>query len=265
MPTRLATRRRWILGGGALFVVLVFAFAAVQFLGGTGTDPAPRRAEAQPAVTTAAPPTTTTAAQPHPPATPSAARANGPLALYIVPDALVPSSTLPAQTQFGNPTTLTVDQVLGDWLYVELPSRPNGSHAWVRAVDVTVVPIPVSIEVSLGSHHLVARRDGQIVLEATVAVGAAATPTPPGSYFVTDVIPTGRPSGAYGPYAYGLSGHSDVLTDFGGGDGQLALHGTNEPWVIGTDASHGCIRVNDDIDQQLSALIVAGTPVVVTA
>jgi lipoprotein-anchoring transpeptidase ErfK/SrfK len=262
--TRLVTQRRWILGGGAVAVV-VLAFGAVQLFGGGGGGPGPRRAAAQAAPAATAPPTTTTTPQPHPPATPSAARANGPLPLFVVPDALVPSSSLPAQTQFGNPTTLTVDQVLGDWLSVELPSRPNGSHAWVRASDVTIVPIPVSIEVSLGGHHLVARRDGQVVLEATVAVGAAATPTPPGSYFVTDVIATGRPGGAYGPFAYGLSGHSDVLTDFGGGDGQLALHGTNEPWVIGTDASHGCIRVNDDVDRQLSALIVAGTPVVVTA
>ena len=42
------------------------------------------------------------------------------------------------------------------------------------------------------------------------------------------------PNGAYGPYAYGLSGFSNVLDEFNGGDGVIGIHGTNEPEAIGT-------------------------------
>jgi lipoprotein-anchoring transpeptidase ErfK/SrfK len=54
---------------------------------------------------------------------------------------------------------------------------------------------------------------------------------------------------AYGPYAFGLSGFSEVLTSFNGGQGQLGLHGTNQPDKIGTRVSSGCIRLrNEDIE-----------------
>ena len=53
--------------------------------------------------------------------------------------------------------------------------------------------------------------------------------------------------GFYGPYALGLSAHSPVYTSFAGGDGQVGLHGTNQPSVLGTDVSHGCIRVANDV------------------
>ena len=39
-----------------------------------------------------------------------------------------------------------------------------------------------------------------------------------------------------------------MLDSFRGGDAVIGLHGTNEPESIGTDVSHGCLRmVNDDI------------------
>jgi len=40
------------------------------------------------------------------------------------------------------------------------------------------------------------------------------------------------PSGPYGPYAYSLSGYSNVLTTFHGGDAIIGLHGTNRPDLL---------------------------------
>ena len=48
-------------------------------------------------------------------------------------------------------------------------------------------------------------------------------------------------------FAIGLSGHCNVLTEFAGGDGQIAIHGTNDPGTIGQDVSHGCVRVDNDV------------------
>ena len=69
------------------------------------------------------------------------------------------------------------------------------------------------------------------------------------------------PNGPYGPYAFGLSGLSEQLTSFNGGNGRLGLHGTNEPDSIGQDVSNGCIRVANDVVIQLAELLPLGTPV----
>jgi lipoprotein-anchoring transpeptidase ErfK/SrfK len=152
-----------------------------------------------------------------------------------------------------------------DWLRVLLPVRPNGSTGWIRNSDVTEKLVTYRITVSLSKHNLVVHNGSSVVLDTTVAVGTPATPTPPGLFFVTELLSVPDPTGPYGPYAYGLSGHSPVLEDFANGDGQLGLHGTNEPNVLGTDATHGCIRLSNDDISTLANQLPLGTPVDVVA
>ena len=96
-----------------------------------------------------------------------------------------------------------------------------------------------------------------------VAVGKPTTPSPTGLFYVTDRINTGQPGGAYGPYALGLSGFSNVLFSFSGGDGEVGIHGTNTPSSVGHAVTHGCIRLyNRDITKLYSKIWI-GTPVVV--
>jgi lipoprotein-anchoring transpeptidase ErfK/SrfK len=99
------------------------------------------------------------------------------------------------------------------------------------------------------------------VLRTKIAKGRAVSPTPTGRYFVTDLLRPPDPQGFYGPYALGLSAHSPVYTTFAGGDGQVGLHGTNQPSVLGTDVSHGCIRVANPVITRLARLVPLGTPV----
>ncbi len=75
----------------------------------------------------------------------------------------------------------------------------------------------------------------------------------------------GRQTGPYGPYAFGLSGHSPTLRSFAGGDAQLGLHGTDQPRLLGRSVSHGCIRIANDVVRRLAGLLPLGTPVVVQA
>ncbi len=98
-----------------------------------------------------------------------------------------------------------------------------------------------------------------------MAVGTDENPSPNGYFFITDKLLTGDPSGAYGPVAFGISGFSDTLSSFAGGPGQIGIHGTNNPDSIGTAASHGCIRVNNDVILGLSELLPLGTPVTIQA
>ena len=54
-------------------------------------------------------------------------------------------------------------------------------------------------------------------------------PTPIGVFYTKELLQPPNPNTAYGAYAYGLSGYSNVLTDFAGGDGVVGIHGTNDP------------------------------------
>jgi lipoprotein-anchoring transpeptidase ErfK/SrfK len=149
----------------------------------------------------------------------------------------------------------------GDWLKVLLPVRPNGSTGWVREIDVNLKKHGYRIVVALGAHTFTAYAYDKVFLSGEVAIGTVDTPTPVGLYSTTELLQQPDPNGTYGPYAYGLSGYSDVLTDFAGGAGELGLHGTNEPASLGHDVSHGCIRMTNDDITQLARTLPLGTPV----
>jgi lipoprotein-anchoring transpeptidase ErfK/SrfK len=150
-----------------------------------------------------------------------------------------------------------------DWYRVELPILPNGTTGWVRAWAVETYPVRSRIAVDLSQRRLRVFRAGKLVLATAVAVGSSATPTPLGRYFVNEryVLPDAR--GPFGPNALGISAHSNVLQHVWVDEGPIGIHGTNEPWSIGRAASHGCIRVANDVMRRLFRLAPAGTPVIV--
>jgi len=153
-----------------------------------------------------------------------------------------------------------LDTSVAGWLKVQLPIRPNGSSGWIRAGDVALGRTEYSIDVDLAAKWITVYRGAATVAERFVADGLPGTPTPVGDFYLSEVVPGG--GGSYGPWAFGLSAYSDVLTDFAGGDGQVALHGTNAPGLLGTAASHGCVRMPNDLSQFLhDAAVPPGTPV----
>jgi len=177
-----------------------------------------------------------------------------------------PSAVLPPADELGSPLALLATARQGDWFQALLPSRPNGATGWIRASDVTVSAPTYRVEVSRAAHQLKLIRvaDGAVILTSVVGVGAPSTPTPAGEFFVRDLFPTGTMNHPYGPFAFGLSGHSDVLMHFGTGDGRIAIHGTNQPGSIGADQSNGCVHVPNDVDLTLIPYIALGTPVVIS-
>jgi lipoprotein-anchoring transpeptidase ErfK/SrfK len=98
-----------------------------------------------------------------------------------------------------------------------------------------------------------------------VGVGGGFSQTQTGRYFVADLLRPPDPGGFYGPYALGLSAYSRVFTSFAGGDGQIGIHGTNAPEGVGSDVSHGCIRVRNGVIARLARLLPLGTPVSIRA
>jgi lipoprotein-anchoring transpeptidase ErfK/SrfK len=225
---------------------------------------------------TAAPSTTTTAAHPAPAESIGATYAAAPLrsaitrggdiAVYATPDAATaPVQTLSAQTEYTLPRSFLVFDQYQDWLHVYLPTRPNDATGWIRSADVVVSkPLDYQIKVSLADHRLTLLKDGVVQFDAPAATGTGDTPTPTGTFYYTDPLDLrDQPGTGYGAFAIGLSGHSNVLTSFAGGDGQIAVHGTDDAGTIGQSVSHGCVRVDNEVILKLSTLPL-GTPVVIT-
>ncbi|HLY93976.1 MAG TPA: L,D-transpeptidase [Gaiellaceae bacterium] len=99
---------------------------------------------------------------------------------------------------------------------------------------------------------------------ARAVVGKPSTPTPLGRFFVEESIAL-RASDAGAPFALALSARSEVLQEFDGGPGQIALHGLdNVGGTLGTAVSHGCVRLADAMMRWLVTRIGPGTPVTVT-
>ena len=169
-----------------------------------------------------------------------------------------------ARTELDSARAFLVTGTRGaDWLQVDLPIRPNGSRGWIRSSAVTTATTPMAIDVDRRAHVLTLLRAGVPVRTFPVAVGAPATPTPTGAFFISDRLPTLAPYGPYGPYALGLSGYSDVLLTFAGADGVLGIHGTNEYWSVGHPVSHGCIRMHNGDITWLYRKIGLGAAVIV--
>ncbi len=168
-----------------------------------------------------------------------------------------------SHTDFGSARVFLVEEISDDWVRIQLPVRPNGSSGWVRMVDVKLELIDTVVTVDLAARTLSTWVDGEMTSITSVAVGSEANPTPTGTFFITDKIDTTDDGGVYGPFALGLSAHSETLTEFAGGDGQIGIHGTNDPGSIGQAVSHGCVRLPNEVIEHLATELPLGTPVVI--
>lgn len=189
------------------------------------------------------------------------------LQVYDSPDAVDPLQRLPNPWFVNDDKTKPVKQVflvkqqVEDWYEVYLPIRPNGTTGWVRARDVTISQTPYRIVVHLFFHRITVYNGESVLLQEPIAVGKPSTPTPPGTYYLRVLLKAPNPNTVYGPYAYPLSGHSDVLTSFNGGDGELGIHGNNDESVLGQSVTAGCVRMSNASITRLAPMIPLGTPV----
>jgi lipoprotein-anchoring transpeptidase ErfK/SrfK len=187
--------------------------------------------------------------------------------IKIYPSATASASkqTLSSPLPSGGPLVFLVQDRRSDRLRVLLPVRPNESQGWVRVADVKLSQLDYRITVSSRAHQLKLYRAGKLVMTEPVGLGKGATPTPGGVFYLKELLKPTDPKGAYGPYAYGLSGYSNVLHEFLGGDGEIGIHGTNEPASVGKSVSHGCIRMRNAAITKLAGMLPLGVPVQMVA
>ena len=148
----------------------------------------------------------------------------------------------------------------GEWVKVRLAKLPNSSVGWVRRGDIGAFQL-VRTRLIVNRQALTATlyRAGKKIFQAPVGVGQSQWPTPRGEYYIRmKLCCYGNP--IYGPYAFGLSARSAVLTDWPGG-GFIGIHGTNAPGLIPGRISHGCIRMRNEHITRLNRLMSVGTPV----
>ena len=173
-----------------------------------------------------------------------------------------------ARLAWGNPTPFLVRAAHRDaagriWLKVLLPQEPNGSSGWVRRDQVRLTRVDRRAEVDLSARTLRLSRGGRVERVLRVAVGAPGTPTPTGEFFITVKLRPPQVSPVYGAFALGLSAYSEVLDQFGTGDGQIALHGTANRFDLGRAVSHGCVRLDNAAITQLAEALPVGSPVTI--
>jgi hypothetical protein len=141
-----------------------------------------------------------------------------------------------------------------------LPSTP--------LVDATTLKDLLGfIRVDRGKCKLYLYQDGQLVKTYTVAVGQPAWPSPVGTFVIISKVvnPTWIPpnsSWAAGAKPIG-PGPSDPLQArvMWLSAPAVGIHGTNEPWTVGTHASHGCIRMRVPDVEDLFTRVFVGTQV----
>lgn len=248
------THRRWALGRRAAAVMAIGAGA--WLVAAVGAPDAATAANAEPAAPTAS--------------VSWAGRVVMPVVARTAPkvNAKVKMRLSPTAPLAGGSTILGITRVsAGDdgrtWVEVDLPVRPNGSRGWLPADDLDLSKITTRVAVSVGKRQLTLYRSGRVVMRTKIAVGVAGTPTPLGTFTVAEMIRSNSPKGALGPVILPLTAHSPTLTTFAGGNGRVAMHGTNAPQLLGTRASNGCIRLANSEVMKLARLVRPGTPVII--
>jgi lipoprotein-anchoring transpeptidase ErfK/SrfK len=147
------------------------------------------------------------------------------------------------------------------WLKVMLPGRPDGSTGWITKARTRELVTGWRILVDLGARRVAVYHDGRSTRAFQAVVGKPSTPTPTGQFFVEETVQM-EPGEADGPFALALSARSNVLQEFEGGPGQIAIHGRDGlGGTLGRAESHGCIRLATASIDWLAARIGPGTPV----
>ena len=147
------------------------------------------------------------------------------------------------------------------WLRVRLPGRPNGRTGWISQRGTLSSTTNWHVVVDLSRRRTIVYNRGRTARVFRAIVGKPSTPTPTGKFFVEESIQM-RPNDPGAPYALALSARSNVLQEFDGGPGQIALHGLgNIGGKLGSAVSHGCVRLDNEAMRWLVLRIRPGVPV----
>lgn len=248
------TRRRSAFLAAGLLVAGAIGIAALLLLGGTKTasPPRPKAAPVRPEPTLE--PVSELAARVLP---------GNQVALRARPGGRI-LARVGGRTEYGSPQTLAVAFRKGAWLAVRSPALGNKQLGWVHAAPLRLLRRPVVLEVDLSRRELALRDEQGVERRITVAIGAPATPTPRGEFYVTDKLPGADFGSYYGCCVLALSGRQPNLPQGWSGGDRLAIHGAPTP-TWGQAVSNGCLHADEPDLRYLMKNVALGTRVVIHA
>ncbi len=175
-----------------------------------------------------------------------------------------------AETHFGNRLALLVEEFdsTGNWARVLLPVRPNGTTGWVQTAFFTTETHNYHITIDVSENLVrVFRGDVEIIDGGQIAVSGQETrPTPLVRAYIDEKIPGASLSPAYGDWVLSIAAFSEALGTFDGGNmPKLALHGTNQPELMGQYVSSGCVRIPNAVVSFIADTVPVGTIVEIVA
>jgi lipoprotein-anchoring transpeptidase ErfK/SrfK len=166
---------------------------------------------------------------------------------------------------------LAIAETLRSWTAPRLlraytaPVRPRVSARLLRAITGPIVTVSRSERRARLFNHL------RLIRTYRVAVGQPAWPTPTGMFRVRSKVvnpawsvPNSSWAGSQaGQTIPGGAAGNPLVARWIGITGSVGFHGTDNPWSIGSAASHGCIRMYPGDVIRLYAWVRIGTPVLV--
>lgn len=251
---RTIRRRRYL--AAALGVVLLGGIAGGLFLWRSGGTPAKR-----PVAATRKPPTF--AVRPWS----LVATLSEPVTAYASPTTTSAASTLPTAwaSQF---LSMPVIATVPGWDEVRVVARPPApATAWIPADAAVITRTPYHVVVDLGTTRLLLFGHSRLLMCAPAGVGATATPTPTGHYFVGLLVHP--PPADAGTFAVVTSAVVDGVTDWEqAGNAMITIAASaGAPTQIGTTGARttaGSVQMSETDEDRLRP-VPLGSPVDVVA
>ena len=174
---------------------------------------------------------------------------------------ILPDGGIWYRSYFGNPLVMQVleGQEPDAWVKVSVAARQlapertctvapcykNGVEGWVENRGYNWTQHQYFGVIDLSERSVRLWNSDTLVAQSRAVIGRPSRETPLGTFFLKEKLPP--PNAAYGQAVLSLSGYSEQLRDFQGGLPNIALHGTNQPELVGQAVSSGCVRVPNSI------------------
>jgi lipoprotein-anchoring transpeptidase ErfK/SrfK len=186
--------------------------------------------------------------------------ARGRLLARLLP--LAPFGGGPAQFR------VTGQKVVDGRLYVrvQLPRRPNFTQGWIEADDAQLSRTDYAVAIDTAARRVTVSLRRRRVKTFPAVVGRPDSPTPRGTFAITELVQQFPASRFLGAWVLPLTAYSGTYTEFQGGPGLVAIHGRAGDSLLdplGSAASHGCIRIDNRAVDWMAAHLEPGVPVTV--
>jgi hypothetical protein len=173
-----------------------------------------------------------------------------------------------AETVFGNRLALLVEEYdsSGAWAKVQVPIRPNGTTAWVQTAFFSPETHNYHITIDVSENTVNVYKGEELLVDQIAVSGRESRPTPIVRSYIDEKIPGPSLSPAYGDWVLSIAAFSETLGTFGGGGmPKLALHGTDQPELMGQYVSSGCVRIPNAVVSFIAESVPVGTIVDIIA